>query len=198
MRSFFIWLPILLLSILCLFLWDQNRQMAKELVVFRSDNPQSEALQTKDPSEKSDAHPERPNRELLQLRNEVSLLRNKVDSLMQEQTAMHESIGASLPRDDTSLEKRKLLTEIHQAGISTLESALAKHQEELAKAKQNYLSLWKTLNIPDEILNMEPAAVLKDPRLSQYWPYFETQRDFENQRRIIDAISLKLEAEKLE
>jgi len=170
--------------------------MTKELARLRLGNEQSESRQIKDePVRENDAV--QPDRQLLQLRNDVGLLRGQVDSLMKEQTKLRQDISGS-QQFEYSPEQKKVSAQVREAGINSLENVLTKRQEELTTSKQNYLELWKTLGVPDEVLNMEASAVLKDPRLKQYWPFFEAQRELETYQRIVDVIKLRLETEKLE
>ena len=159
---------------------------------------QLDVSETKQENEQLRKHHE----ELIRLRNYYGLLRDKVDVLQKENSELRQKMATVEDEVETQRLQRKFTLperqQMQKEMISSLEEQLAQWVQDSDQAKRNVMALAESANIPDGIAQLEASAVLKNPKLQQYWPYFEAQRELAHCMRVVDAIRLRIDTEKAE
>lgn len=84
------------------------------------------------------------------------------------------------------------------ATISALEVALNDQQLKVAAAKRKLEEQITTLQVPDDVIPLNPETGLALPSLRQYWPYLEAKRDIDNAERAIESLQRRLRQQRID
>jgi hypothetical protein len=83
-------------------------------------------------------------------------------------------------------------------GIELLRGHLAERTAERLEIQLALVDQAEELGVPPEILTLPPEQALRIPAYRAYWPYFQLQEEYEQLRRIEDALRLRIEQEQIE
>jgi hypothetical protein len=84
------------------------------------------------------------------------------------------------------------------ARIGQLQSSATEQEQRIELAMQSIQRLYRNLNVPEELDQIDPQSGLQMATLANYWPFFEAKRELENLRRVGDALRLRLAHERIE
>ena len=82
--------------------------------------------------------------------------------------------------------------------ISALEVALNDQQQKVESAKRKLEDQRTTLQVPDDVIPLNPDTGLALASLRQYWPYLETKREIENGERAVDTLQRRLRQQRID
>ncbi len=82
--------------------------------------------------------------------------------------------------------------------ISVLEVALNDHQQKVAAARRRIEEQRTTLQVPDDVIPLNPETGLALASLRQYWPYLEAKRDLDNAERAVESLQRRLRQQRID
>lgn len=105
-----------------------------------------------------------------------------------------ERLAARIPDTDFPAQR----AERSKASLPALEVSVQDEQRKAELATQKAAELLTNLNVPPDAAMIPPDQALDNVDLRAYWPFFEAKKERDVQRRIAEAIRLKLMSEKIE
>jgi len=83
-----------------------------------------------------------------------------------------------------------------EASLAALEAALKDQQQRAATAKRTMEELRVSLEVPADVVTLEPATGLAVESLRQYWPYLEAKKDLQAAEQVVESLERRLRQEK--
>jgi len=84
------------------------------------------------------------------------------------------------------------------AALAALEAALIGQQQQAAAAKRAMDDLRVSLQVPDDVVALEPATGLALASLRQYWPYLEAKRNSQAADQAAESLQRRLRLQRAE
>jgi len=124
---------------------------------------------------------------LLQRLDELAALQAKTLALVQ---TLADKVGeAGSP--EQKLKQR-------EASLAALEAALKDQQQRAATAKRTVEELRVSLEVPADVVALEPATGLAVESLRQYWLYLEAKKNSQAAEQVVESLQRRLRQEKAE
>jgi vacuolar-type H+-ATPase subunit I/STV1 len=113
----------------------------------------------------------------------------QVKTLALVQTLADKVVEASSP--EQKLKQR-------EASIAALEAALRDQQQQAAAAKKAMDDLRVSLQVPEDVVALEPATGLALESLRQYWPYLEAKKNLQTAEQAAESLQRRLRQQRAE
>jgi hypothetical protein len=85
-----------------------------------------------------------------------------------------------------------------ETALAALEAALKDYQRRAAAAKKTLDDLRVSLEVPDDVVALEPATGLALDSLRQYWPYLEAKMDSQMAEQGAESLQRRLRQQRAE
>ncbi len=98
------------------------------------------------------------------------------------------------PIEPTEQERRQ----VKALGIQALEKLLADRVTEQRVLQDEIAQYAIDLKVPQDIQILDPELVMRSPTYQRYWPYFQLIEELEEQKKIVTALRLRVDQERIE